>query len=256
MIIHSVLQMGTDHSNHCEDFLTVEPIGRHQWLCAVMDGCTMGKDSYFVSTLMGKLLRKIAKARYFREFVETPTFTNGSLLKSICNELFLELNIIRNHLFLDKYELLSTLVLAIVDTEKWDAHTLVVGDGVIVVNEEVIEFQQDNRPDYLGYHLDMDFETWFAAQSQKRYFQNIEDFSISTDGIFTFGGFDNRQLQKNAVEYLLVNRAWVHHEDMFGIKLRDMEINDGLKPSDDLAMIRLVRKIADEYDTAFIRFAL
>lgn len=63
MKTYSALQIGDYHLNNCEDYLFIGDIGNDKILCAVMDGCTMGTDSYFVSTLTGKLLRKIAKEK-------------------------------------------------------------------------------------------------------------------------------------------------------------------------------------------------
>lgn len=68
MTIYSALQIGAYHTNHCEDYLFVGSIGHDRLLCAVLDGCTMGIDSYFASTLAGKLLRKIAKEKEYAAF--------------------------------------------------------------------------------------------------------------------------------------------------------------------------------------------
>jgi hypothetical protein len=244
MIIHSFLQIGTHHSNHCEDFLIVEQCGQTQWLLAVMDGCSMGKDSYFASTLIGKLLRKIAKLLYFKEFAEQKTLDNATLLKKICHDLFFELKFIKQHLHLDKYETLATVILAIVETNHWNIDAIVVGDGVLVADTQIIDFQQNNRPDYLGYHLDSDFESWYAQQRQVATFSNVSDFSISSDGIFTFARFDDRkQIYKKDIVYeLLIDDTLILDANMFKIKLRNLELQAGLKPTDDLGIIRIVRK--------------
>jgi len=70
MNVYSVLQIGEFHTNHCEDFLVIEPITANEFLIAVLDGCTMGKESVFASMLYGKTLRKIAKEFYYRDFKE------------------------------------------------------------------------------------------------------------------------------------------------------------------------------------------
>ena len=57
MNIYTTLQIGELHTNHCEDYFITAEIGKNKLLCAVMDGCTMGTDSYFAATLTGKLLR-------------------------------------------------------------------------------------------------------------------------------------------------------------------------------------------------------
>jgi hypothetical protein len=62
MKIYSVLQRGEYHLNNCDDQLFIDEIGNDKVLCAVMDGCTMAKDSYFASTLVSRLLRKISRS--------------------------------------------------------------------------------------------------------------------------------------------------------------------------------------------------
>ena len=66
MRIYQFTKTGDHHVNHCEDYTITETLGTDKILCAVMDGCTMGTDSYFASTLTGKLLRKIAIERRFQ----------------------------------------------------------------------------------------------------------------------------------------------------------------------------------------------
>ena len=69
MKIYSVLQIGDYHVNYCEDHCLSASIGNDKLLCAVMDGCTMGRDSYLIATLVGKILRKIAKEQGYKEFI-------------------------------------------------------------------------------------------------------------------------------------------------------------------------------------------
>jgi Protein phosphatase 2C len=243
MKIHTLLQIGEHHTNHCEDSLVSEQIGSHQWLCAVMDGCTMGIDSHLISTLMGKVLRKIAKNAYFREFMTKKQVSNPILLKAVCQQLFLDLNDIKNQVQLERDETLSTLILMILDTQKWEASVITVGDGVIVCNAQVIEYQQDNKPDYLGYHLTKNFETWFAHHTQFNHFQAIKDISMATDGILTFSRFDNRVtiVEKDAIAHLLIDNQWIENDKMLHLKMLKMQDEWGLKPTDDLGIIRVVQ---------------
>src|ERR1700761_357566 len=99
MKCYSVLQIGEYHLNHCDDYLVLEEIGTQKLLCAIMDGCTMAPDSYFASTLVGKLLRKIAKNHAYKELyapAQAPDIQ--SLLKMVMEELFHELTIAKNQL--------------------------------------------------------------------------------------------------------------------------------------------------------------
>ena len=65
MKVYKTLHIGEFHTNHCEDFLIHEQIGANQILIAVLDGCTMGTESVFASILFGKVLRNIAKKKFY-----------------------------------------------------------------------------------------------------------------------------------------------------------------------------------------------
>lgn len=245
MKIYSTLQIGDYHINHCEDYLFTGNIGDDKVLCAVMDGCTMAIDSYFASTLVGKLLRKISIEKGYSELYSLETISNDidSYLKSILKELFKELVIIKNQLLLERNELLTTLIILLLDKKTNKGVVLVVGDGLVNINGIITEFDQDNKPDYLGFHLAEDFDTWYDNQKQKIFFDQIEDISIATDGIFMF-----EKVKKvenidsiNALEYLILDKTELDHEEMLNFKLKKLEHNFGLKPTDDLAIIRLVK---------------
>ena len=68
MPVFYATQIGEYHLNHCEDYLFSHKIGDRKFIAAVMDGCTMGVDSYFISTLTGKLLRKIGRQHDYFEY--------------------------------------------------------------------------------------------------------------------------------------------------------------------------------------------
>jgi serine/threonine protein phosphatase PrpC len=109
MQIHTTLQKGSYHPQHNEDFLVTADIGHGRLLCAVMDGCTMGTESHFASTLTGKVLRKIAVEhdyRAFRERCQPPAIADQ--LKTILKELITTLKTVKQQLMLDPKELLTT----------------------------------------------------------------------------------------------------------------------------------------------------
>lgn len=245
MKIYSTLQIGDYHINHCEDYLFTGNIGDDKVLCAVMDGCTMAIDTYFASTLVGKLLRKISIEKGYRELYSLETISNDidSYLKSILKELFKELVIIKNQLLLERNELLTTLIILLLDKKTNKGVVLVVGDGLVNINGIITEFDQDNKPDYLGFHLAEDFDTWYDNQKQKIFFDQIEDISIATDGILMFEKVKKVENTDsiNALEYLILDKTELDYEEMLNFKLKKLEHNFGLKPTDDLAIIRLVK---------------
>jgi len=243
MNIYSTLQMGEYHLNHCEDYLFIGDIGDDKILCAVMDGCTMAIDSYFASTLVGKLLRKIAKEKDYQEIYAGEVHDNlDSYLKSIVSELFKELVIVRQQLMLEQKELLTTLIILLLDKKSRQGIVLAVGDGLVSINGEITDFDQENKPDYLGFHLNEDFETWYANQTQKILFEEAQDISIATDGIFTFTPVKKANMNDsiNSIDYLLKNTENAENQEMLSLKLKKLERDFGLKPTDDLAIIRLI----------------
>ena len=241
MRIYSTLQIGEFHLNHCEDYLIIEDPGKDKKLLAVMDGCTMGRDSYFISTLVGKILKKICRASNYKELY-TPPLNLADLLKSIIAELFIELRKTQEQLLLEQKDLLTTLIILLTDTKINQGIILAIGDGLVSVNGVITEFDQDNKPDYLGFHLHKDFEQWYASLSQKITFHEMKDISIATDGIGMFKKFRNEvtDLEIDPVSFLVQDTTGADQEEMLDLKLKTLEHVYGYRPTDDLAVIRLL----------------
>jgi hypothetical protein len=242
MRIYQFTKTGDHHINHCEDYTITDTPGTDKLLCAVMDGCTMGTDSYFASTLTGKLLRKIAIERRFQAFYEKTTPPDCKAeLKEILRRLMEELRTVKNLLFLNLDELLTTLILGVFDLQKNEGFILTVGDGLVCVNGVYAEYQQNNIPDYLGYHLSEDFETWFSSQHQVLTVNTLHDISLSTDGILTFAPYDHGlyNISKDPVDYLLLDCSDEEMANMLLKKTTFLEQLCGIRPTDDLGIVRL-----------------
>ena len=238
------IQIGTFHTNHCEDYLVSSEIGTDKLMIAVLDGCSMGNESHFASSLIGKILLKGAKEIHFKDFFEKEKKHGKFILKNLMELLFKDLISLKNNLQLEKEGLLSTLVLGIIDLKKKNAEIICVGDGIVSCNGKLYEFEQNNKPDYLAYHLHENFSEWFEKQNQKLSFSDIYDLGISTDGIFTFRKFDDKNYEQNEkidlVNYLLIDENKNKNEYMLRKKTNHIETKWGLKPSDDLAIIRII----------------
>ncbi|KFF07822.1 protein phosphatase 2C domain-containing protein [Chryseobacterium luteum] len=244
MNIYSALQMGDYHTHHCEDDLLIKKIGSDQLLCAVLDGCSTAMDSHFASTLTGKLLRKTAFEKGYQKLYENDdTKSLDEELKEILRNLFKEMAFVKNRLMLDEKELLTTLIILLYDIKKNRGVVLSVGDGVICINGEITEFDRDNKPDYLAYHLHENFDEWYAQQNQKIFFDHSNDISIATDGVLTFSKVKktNNNNKINPVEYLMTDQSYDDTEEMLNRKLKNLEHHYGLKPTDDLAIVRIIR---------------
>jgi hypothetical protein len=245
MYKYEVTMIGQFHTNHNEDSLISSEIGTNKQLIAVMDGCSSAIDSYFSATLTAKLLRKIAKEEGYKEFVNNNEKTNSELLKDILKQLFQYLFEVKQKIDLEKEELLNTLILGVVHTEKRTAEIIIIGDGLISCNNQLHEYDQDNKPDYLGYHLNKDFEEWFSRQEQKIKLENISDLSIATDGIYTFKKFDNIDNYEIINDIEIINKLLKEttdkdNQNMLKKALYELEKRYGLKPTDDLSIIRMI----------------
>lgn len=240
---YEVSIIGQFHINHNEDSSIVVEIGKDTLICAVMDGCSMGQESHFASILLTKLIRKIAKEIDYREFIENTDKQVGDYLKDVMRQLFSELRQLSNQLHLSREEILSTIILVALDKLGKEVEIITVGDGLICYDKNCIEYEQDNKPDYLGYHLAEEFDDWYEHHAQKLSLKNVTDLSISTDGIFTFKNFDGKKYNEitegEIIEYLLVDEKWSNQDNMLNKKLIELEQRYGLKPSDDLTIIRI-----------------
>ncbi|MEO0779627.1 MAG: hypothetical protein AAF146_23905 [Bacteroidota bacterium] len=95
--------MGTFHLHHNEDHFCVAPIGRDRHLVALMDGCSMGLESYFAATLFAKLLRKITRHQYHLEFRLATVRPLEQLLADVLATLFNDLRQLQNHQSIPDY---------------------------------------------------------------------------------------------------------------------------------------------------------
>lgn len=245
MKIYSAIQIGDYHQNNCEDHLYIGEYGKNKIICAVMDGCTTALESHFASTLVGKILKKICVEKGYKEFVEQDGISLNieENLKLILRDLLNELKIVKNQLMIDSKELLTTLIILLFDKNSEEGIILAIGDGFVNINGKITEFEQDNKPDYLGFHLSEDFETFYNSQKQKIEFNKITDLSISTDGIFTFEKLAPKKSKEeiNVIEFLTTENTNCEKEEMLSLKLKMLENEFGLKPTDDFSMIRIIK---------------
>ncbi|WP_326984672.1 protein phosphatase 2C domain-containing protein [Chryseobacterium sp. MYb264] len=246
MNIYSTIQIGDYHTNQCEDALIIKNIGSDRLLIAVMDGCTTAMESHFASTLVSKILRKIATELGYRELYEKSLdHLNADFeLQEILKSLFKELLSIKNQLLLDEKELLTTLIIVLYHKKEKQGIALAVGDGLVCINGELFNFNQDNKPDYLGFHLKEDFDSWYQNQTQKIFFNTIKDISIATDGIFTFSKMKStdHKAQIDPVDYLLMDKMEDTSDEMLNLRMKKLENQYGLKPTDDIAIIRITNE--------------
>ncbi|MBW8684540.1 protein phosphatase 2C domain-containing protein [Chitinophaga rhizophila] len=240
MNIYTTLQRGRYHPLYCEDHLFHDNINPHTYVAAVMDGSTMGRDSHLISTLTGKLLRKIVKAKAYADLRSLVNISPEEHLQDTARQLFQELNAIRNQVQLERYELMTTLLLMVIDTKLDKAVILIIGDGAICVNGNISIFNQDNKPDYLGYHLAEHFDSWYQRQYRLT-FQNIRDISLSTDGVTSFTPLKPVIAEIDPIRFLLVDHEKAETDEMLNMKCKSLEFQYQMRPTDDVAIVRFIK---------------
>jgi len=243
MKIFKTLNIGNFHTNNCEDFLIETQIAANGKLIAVFDGCSGGKESVFASILFGKILRNISNRELQMESERNKPLDLKSKLKNIIKQLIDEVKSIKSQLGLDTNELLSTLIIGLIDTQKISAEFLAVGDGLICIDGEITEYDQNNSPDYLAYHLTDNFDEWYTNQSQKLSVATFEDLSICTDGIYGFKDFDNKSRQRSKYrifQYLLIDSENSESLDFLDRKMSFLRDIWNHTVKDDLAIIRVI----------------
>jgi hypothetical protein len=248
MKLHAAVRLGAAHVTYCEDFLLTAPLCERSLLCAVLDGCSMGQDSHFASALFGKLLRKVARqmsqeSLYVPDQVPWEETRPETLAQELLRRLFREVKSARSKFELEWEELLTTVTLWVHHYETQRSFVIVVGDGFVSCDGQVYELDQNNRPDYMSYHMDKDFEAWYPTQEQRFDFAQPRDLCIATDGVNTF-----RPMQQGAaaapdlmpLNYLMVDRFHLEAVNMLDQKIDHLEREHRLHPIDDVAMIRIL----------------
>jgi len=245
MKIFRLNKMGYLHDTHSEDHVFLEKIGNKWTIGAVMDGCSSGKETYFASTLYGKILGKTCRMLHYLDRIN-PEFSieriDGAFIgKFLLNQIFDDLIKVQQLLATELVEMLSTLILLVYHPESKDAWINISGDGFIAYDKQVLEIDQNNIPDYMAYHLDTKFDQWMVAFSRTYPLVNKSDISISTDGISKFFSFaGGRQRTIDPVQYLLIDDTLKDTDNMLEEKFRILQEEHGLVPYDDLGMIRIV----------------
>lgn len=230
---------GCDHVDHNEDALIVEDLGGEMCLLAIMDGCSSGEDSHFASTLIGKILRKLAKEMAFRAFAERLNYSPSAACAYLLEGLFQGLKKAKADWMLDTRELLATLILTVLDKEKHSATIQVIGDGWLAVDGVIHDIDQGNKPDYLAYHLGKKFEDWRVGLAEPLQFEGFGQLVLASDGVHNFRRTIVGDLEELNSEELPMRFLEMDGEHPQGIRhcLKDIKKRHGMEPCDDFSMI-------------------
>jgi len=240
-VARNVTRKGSSHAHRCEDesfTFTYDNIT----VLMVFDGCSNGTKSYFASGLFYKLFKKISlhHADYFRSNNNVEDIS-----KFLLRTFFSELKSAMSYLELNVKEVQSTIVLSVINTETKLSHSIMVGDGSVYLDGKIeTEQPENNAPRYICYFLGMEFEE-FWSQEVFEYDHKVErTISVMTDGIDSFkikNQFISQEQKGHIIDTLLRDERFFSVDGQIPLqkKCNILEI-DGLLPSDDLAIARLV----------------
>lgn len=185
MEILSLLKRSIYHANFNEDFLFQHQLNQNIYVFAVMDGCSTGKDSHFVSGVYAKSFYKTCRVLpQMKEILDDfDIMAPNEIGEYILSQLFQDLKKAKKLFFLQLEEVLATLNLLVLDTKNKTASIHISGDGIFAVNGKITEIDQNNVPNFLGYHLADSFENVLENDIQSWYFDEVEDIAIATDGL-------------------------------------------------------------------------
>lgn len=238
MIIQSATKIGHFHPVYCEDVVSFSEVAHGIWVAGVFDGCTMGKESHFASALAGKLLRKTALTLGWQ--LGPPGFELKEIAIQFLRDFRHNFRQAASDLMLEKEELLTTILIALVDTRNGNAFGFCAGDGLVIGGGEQIEFEQGNKPDYMAYHWGMEFEHWLKEHCKSFSFEGIGELVLSTDGIFAFEKLDpNRKSAKVDIVEFIIDQAERENPKGMLNQISILENDFGLYATDDLGIVRL-----------------
>lgn len=165
----------------------------------------------------------------------------GAVLRSIALALFNEVKQSKANLHLHKFEILSTIMLAVYRPLDKELAIMASADGVFAVNGAVRIVEQGQAPNYMAYHLEGSAEEWYERETEQFFFNEVGSFSISTDGVSSFAPeslADNRE-PIEAVPYLLTDRYMIEDKAMLHKKVIILHADHQLIHRDDIGIIRV-----------------
>lgn len=242
MRIKKFVRIGKHHVNNCEDSAGSYKIGGSRELIVVCDGCSMGNKSHYVSELIQKILREISKEEDYREYVSDDDLCISELLKSVCSSLFTRISKVYQLTGSHKYDYLSTMLITIVDYKSLEYAYMISGDGVVWIDEKAEVYDQNNQPNYIGYHLDIDFEDWFSNEVIIKNGIFLRSIAVSTDGILTFSNGNDEFVSDKKLNQLtrrLMSYSKIENEKELQNIVDELARLENISTTDDIAICKL-----------------
>lgn len=247
MQFYKNLQLGQFHPIYCEDFLFAQHISQQWFVAAVFDGCSSGRDSHFASALLGKSLGAICKQlpylHQMHPHLDLETIHIEELSNFILLQLFEQYQYQQNKLLLETIDLVSTCILLVYNQHQLEAQISLSGDGVFAINQNIEIIDQNDRPNYMAYHLHKKSIDWLEQECLHYRFSHVKDVAIATDGVLSFAQTAREKEDYiQASDYLLCDNQFQQQENMLDKKCIRLDRNYGQKPNDDVAIVRVINQ--------------
>ena len=100
MTIYTLNKTGQFHKTHTEDHVITLELGNEWIVGAVMDGCSSGRESYFASTLFGKIIQKSVRMLSYSKILSSDPRTGkmgGAFIGSVVLMPFLLIDRFMNY---------------------------------------------------------------------------------------------------------------------------------------------------------------
>lgn len=230
-MIQILNKRSSTHPNWCEDNYWVNETDEYIQ-GAVLDGCSTGINSHFASTLIKYSFERSNNLVHIRRDDLNNYF--DVIISRVRNDL----NDVKTALNLTELNLLSTIVFFFYNKKDKSLWVKFIGDGVIYVNGNEIINDENNMPDYIAYHLNEWWPTFYSWIESRRTlnFENVENFAICSDGIHSLVNLKNPHIKKEvAINFLIIDDQWKGLENGLNKKFNILTNRDEeLKRSDEL----------------------
>jgi hypothetical protein len=248
--VRSLITKGAAHPLRCEDDFLVKETDCAIMAC-VFDGCSSGIDSHVASSIHKKLISDSSS------FSNTgPNDAPSEVAKIVLESLYEDLFYYQDYTAFEiNKEMLSTVIILIVNKLTSNFSIVVAGDGVVNINDAYfnIHDKEGESVYYLSSILENHdsiprnaiFEEYYNKHCTTFTGESFNSIAISTDGIDTFKTKYGRMLGEAPRDFFMKNRAFEKAPNqlkrLYNIYTQGLHLEDRT-PSinqDDFTMIKI-----------------
>jgi hypothetical protein len=245
--VRSLITRGSNHPLRCEDDLLINETDDTIMAC-VYDGCSSGIDSHVASSIHKKMMSQL--------LYRNPDFSPESVAKEILRYTYEMLFDYNDHFgFEINKEMLSTIVILLVNKHNSSYSVLVAGDGVVSIDGSYFNVHdKDGDSVYYLSSIICDFAEEADPEIFEKYYAEhctvlsgsfLRSVSISTDGIDTFKTKFGVASKESSRDFFMQNRAFEKAENqlkrLYNIYTQGLHLEEKVPcmNADDFTMITI-----------------